>query len=186
MPNTVQSLREKLLLYRIRVKRDAGAFGRLYDAYVQRIYRFIFFKVPSAEEAQDLTSETFLKLWQHLEQGKPVRNFNALTYGIARNLVADYYRSQGKKPVAELDEETLSVLPDVKALAKLEKTAELSQVLSALKLLKDEYREALIMRYLDGLTPTEIAPVLGKSSGAVRVILHRSLETLRALLTSNE
>ncbi len=179
MPN---SLQENLLLFRIRAKQDAEAFGKLYDAYVQRIYRFVYFKVASTEEAQDLTSETFLKLWDYLQSGKSVSHLGALTYRIARNLVIDHHRS--RQETASLDaEERLMSLPDVAGLAKIERSAELSHVLAAVRLLKDDHREALVMRYIDGMTPTEIATVIGKSPGAVRVLLHRSLETVRTLIT---
>jgi len=172
-----------LLLYRIRAKRDPEAFGKLYDAYVQRIYRFVYFKVHSAEEAQDITSEVFLKLWQYLLEGKTVAHLGALLYEISRNAIVDNARK--KHPETSVDEaEMLMELPDVSGLANIYRSAELSQVLTAVKLLKDEYREVVTMRFIDGIAPTEIATLLGKKPGHVRVLLHRALETVRVLLTS--
>ena len=64
------SLKEKSLLYKVREKQDAVAYGELYDYYVTRIYRFIFFKVRTKEEAEDLTSEVFLKTWEYINSTK--------------------------------------------------------------------------------------------------------------------
>lgn len=180
MSNTLQ---EKLLLYRIRAKRDPEAFGKIYDAYVKRIYRFVYFKVQSAEEAQDITSETFLKLWQYLIDGKKVEHVGALLYQISRNAIVDNVRK--RRPESSIDAvDGLAQMPDVSGLANIYRSAELSQVLTAVKLLKDEYREVLTMRYIDGISPTEIAALVGKKPGHVRVLLHRALETVRVLLTS--
>jgi RNA polymerase sigma factor (sigma-70 family) len=180
MPNTFQ---EKLLLYRIRAKRDPDAFGRLYDAYVKRIYRFVYFKLQSTEEAQDVTSEVFLKLWQYLQTENKVSHLGALLYQISRNAIIDHRRKM--RPEARIDaSEQLLDMPDISGLANIYRSAELSQVLTAVKLLKDEYREVLTMRYIDGIPPTEIAALLGKKPGHVRVLLHRALETVRVLLTS--
>ena len=59
-------LHEKLLLYRVRTKKDPEAYGKIYDLYARRIYRFVYFKVSSEEEAQDLTADVFLKAWSFL------------------------------------------------------------------------------------------------------------------------
>lgn len=182
MPNFFQ---EKLLLYKIRANRDSDAFGRIYDTYVKRIFRFVYFKVRSQEEAQDITSETFLKLWQYLSGGKRVDHLGALIYQIARNSVIDHNRQAGRSESLSSDESMLQI-PDIAGLSNIHRSAEISQVLTAVKLLKDEYREIITMRYIDGIEPSEIAALLGKKPGHVRVLLHRALETVRALLASND
>lgn len=181
MQNT---LHEKLLLYRIRSSHDADAFAKLYDAYIQRIYRFVYFKVQVPEEAQDITSETFLRLWQYLSSGKQVTHLGALLYEIARNTIIDHHRKQ--KGAETPEEDVLAQIPDIQALNNIQRSAEIGQILTAVRLLKDEYREVLIMRYIDGSSTSEIAALLKKSPGAIRVLLHRSLETVRTLLTPSE
>ena len=130
MQNT---LRDKLLLYRVKSRKDPEAFGKIYDVYASRIYRFLYFKVPSVEEAQDLTSDTFLRLWQYLQEGKPVKNLGALTYQIARNLAIDYYRSRAERtqPPAE---ESLENLADSRGLRAIESHLEVGAILQALQL----------------------------------------------------
>jgi RNA polymerase sigma-70 factor (ECF subfamily) len=173
-------LYEKLLLHRIRTSGDGEAFGKLYDLYIQRIYRFVYFKVSSTEEAQDVTSDTFLRLWQFLQAGNAVQHVGALLYEIARNTIIDHKRRH--RPTESIDEQFALEIPDVQGLAKIHRTAEVAEVLAAVRLLKDEYREVLVMRHVDGLSASEIGVLLKKSPGAVRVLLHRALETVRTLL----
>ena len=86
------SLVDRYLLYRIRALRDPEAFARLYDKYVSQIYRFVLLKLPSKEDAEDLTSETFLKSWRYLQENREVTEFRGLLYRIARNAIVDWYR----------------------------------------------------------------------------------------------
>lgn len=176
------SLQDKLLLFRIRLQRDPQAFAKLYDAYVHRIYRFVYFKIPLAEDAQDITSETFLRFWNQVQEGAQVTHVGAYLYRIARNLVADHYRTRQDALSIDAAPDLEHLLSDAKGLIKIEESLDIAKVLKALRLLKDEYREAIILRYVDELTTTEIAEALGKSPGNVRVLLHRSLGTLRTLL----
>ena len=70
------SFKEQLLLIRLK-KKDKDAFAQLYDLYVTSIYRFIFFKVPTRQDAEDLTSETFLKIWNYLsDTDDEIKNLN--------------------------------------------------------------------------------------------------------------
>ena len=93
----MQSLKEKYLLFKAKSFNDAEAYGQIYDRYIERIYRFIFFKVSNQSDAEDIASETFLKVWQYIKEGQPVKNLNALLYSVARNLIIDYYRLRVKK-----------------------------------------------------------------------------------------
>ena len=182
-------LQDKFLIYRVRVKKDPDAFGKIYDTYAPKIYRFVFFKVSSKEEAQDITAEVFLKAWQYLldEKGKDVRHLNALLYSIARNKVIDYYRSKATK-------DTVSLSPDIEDTmsepAEQEKKMDIDigsrEIEKQLRSLKDEYREVLVMKYLDEMEAGEIASALGKTSGNVRVLLHRAMVSLRKLIENNE
>lgn len=177
--------KEKLLLYRIRAKRDAQAFAQIYDLYIEKIYRFTFFKVASEQEAEDISSEVFLKAWNYLISEKPVKNINALLYKIARNQVIDYWRQ--KKMDLNLDEafsKDKSLEPA--AVTELEQDADMARVYKALAKLKDEYREVVVMRYLDELDVGEISEVLQKSQNNVRVLIHRSLGALRIILEDQE
>jgi RNA polymerase sigma-70 factor (ECF subfamily) len=168
--------RERLWLYRVRKHRDPEAYGALYDSYVAQLYRFVLFKVSRDEEAKELTSDVFLKAWEYMQEGKPVKNFSGLLYTIARSTIVDYYR---KRKLELVPLEAAPDISDPKFLGAAERSEDLRAVLAAIKNLKDEYREALLMKHVDGLSTAEIASALGKSSGAVRVIMHRATEALK-------
>ncbi len=178
-------LKEKWLLYQLKTKQDPEAYGKLYDFYAPRIYRFIYFKVSSSLDAEDLTAEVFLKAWEYLKknQEKGVEKFGGLLYKIARNLVVDFYRKKPIKETSSIEEFYLEKISDAGVAAeKMEKADEVRGMIKHLKLLKEDYREVLTLRYIDGLDAGEIAGILGKSSINVRVLTHRALKTLRKIL----
>ncbi|TAN33088.1 RNA polymerase sigma factor [Patescibacteria group bacterium] len=174
-------LNEKVLLYKLQTKRDPEAFARLYDLYAKRIYRFIFFKVAGHEEAEDITSEVFLKAWHYTKEQKKIESFSGLLYKLARNAIIDLYRAKNRQvgaiAIGEME------LGDQGAWTKqLGVKMEAERIVGGLKQLKQEYREAVTLRYVDGLEIAEIAEILGKGKIAVRVTLHRGIKKLKELL----
>ncbi len=181
------NFQEKLLLLRIK-KKDPDAFSQVYDLYVTPIYRFIYFKVATRQDAEDLTSEVFLKIWQYvIETEDDIENLRALLYRTARNLVIDFYRRNAKRDLTQ----DLGVLETIKderqqsLLSQIEGQLEMKNIENILRQLKDEYREIIILRYLEELSISEIAGILDKSKGSVRVLLHRALKVARELLNQN-
>ncbi|MBI4427406.1 MAG: RNA polymerase sigma factor [Candidatus Magasanikbacteria bacterium] len=182
-------INEKLLLYKVRIKRDPEAYGLLYDLYVKKIYRFIFFKISSREEAEDLTSEVFLKAWNYLVENseQEIRSFASFIYRIARNLVVDFYRERAKRlPESSLDAvvETLAV-EEAGGEHRLMISGEVEKIMKTLKKMKLEYQEAVLLHYIEELSAGEVARILGKSQINVRVTLHRALKKLKELLEKN-
>ncbi len=179
----MSQLIDRYLLYRIKVKRDPDAFAKIYDQYVTGIYRFVFLKLPGQEDAQDVTAETFTRFWQYCQQ-ESVINVRALLYQIARNLVADFYRNHEnavQKESVTFDHENAStILQDQKSgPSAMEARTELALVQRQLGKLKDDFRDVLTLRLVDGLSFADIATVLGKTSGHVRVIYHRGMKALK-------
>ena len=174
-------LKDKILLFRLSIRKDPDAFGKVYDEYISRIYRFIYFKVSREEEAQDLASETFLKAWQHIQEGKSVKRISSFLYSIARNLVIDHYRKKMFTIEAGEADAAGMLKGDTKQNTQTENKQEYSVLLVAMSKLKEEYKEVVQLRYLDELSIGEIADVLGKSKGAVRVTLHRASKNLRGI-----
>ena len=175
--------KDNILISRI-LSGDEEAFGILYDAYVVDIYRFVFFKVSNQEEAEDLTSEVFLRFWQYLStQGKKVDNARALLYRIARNAVIDFYRKSGRNSVA-LDETHADTIEDTSV--DLEKDIEIRDEVSRLREIIGKLgasdQELITLRYIEDLSVAEIADVLEKSAGAVRVALHRAIKALKNII----
>ncbi len=186
----MNQLVDRFYVYRIRTHRDAEAFGRLYDRYVTHIFRFVYLKLPSRETAEDVTSETFLRFWQYAQQNQDIRNVRALLYRLARNLVVDHYRKREMtvplSVVTELgygtstsDETALS--DNSRQQAIIEARADLSLILDKIGRLKEDFRDVLTLRLVDGLGYNDIALVLDKTPGHVRVIFHRAMKALDAL-----
>lgn len=157
-------------------------FSKIFDQYINKIYRFIFLKVNSQEIAQDLTSETFLRGWESF-QNSEIKNPRAFLYQIARNLVIDYYREKGRVQVVSA-EDTKIIDPRTNLEASAVLMSDVAQVKEVLVELNDDYQNAIIWRYLDGLSIPEIAKLLDRTEEATRVLLHRALNALRAKMNS--
>jgi len=153
-------------------------FSKIYDRYIDKIYRFIFFKVNSQEIAQDLTSETFLKSWESFKNGNKIENIQAYLYRTARNLVIDFYREKGKVQIVSAEN---PLIPD--PTQNLEEKAvlksDIDNIKMALASLPDRYQDVIIWYYLDDLPISEIAKMLDRTEEATRVLLHRALNALR-------
>lgn len=157
----------------------ADSFGRLYDLYLDRIYRYVYYRVGNAVDAEDLTEDIFLKAWEALP-GYRVRGvpFVAWLYRLAHNRIVDARRT--RKEVTELLEIVPSrdCLPDDVVARKLDAEA-LRAVLSQLT---EEQREVVVLKFIDGLSTKETAEVMGRQEGAVRALQMRALQSLRRLV----
>jgi RNA polymerase sigma-70 factor, ECF subfamily len=179
-------LKEQLLFAKIK-KQDREAFIEAYDLYNSQIYRFIYFKIGNSDEAHDITSAVFLKAWNHIQE-KSIENndtLKSLFYKIARNTIIDEYRKNSRFTATSLDNENfpIDIQDDKKNIAKeMEAKSDLALIQEKLLQLKDECREVIVLKYIDELSITEIAKILDKSRGATRVLLHRSMKTLRELV----
>lgn len=190
----MNSFGEKILFSRLKSK-DKEAFVKAYDLYIDSIYRFIYFKVNDEDEAWDLTSAVFLKAWNHIQNNNLLdyKTLRSLFYKIARNSVIDYYREQAAQKnnmvigagrdgdnIREAMEEVADEKQDVER--RVGVTLDLAMVEKKLLDLKDEYREIIILRFTEELSISEIAEILGKSNGNVRILVHRALKALRELV----
>jgi RNA polymerase sigma-70 factor (ECF subfamily) len=162
------------------LKKDKQAFIEIYNLYVDDIYRFIYFKVGHREEAQDISSDVFLKAWDYIVLNKvdKSKNLKALFYKIARNTVVDYYRS--KRDTSPLDSLENTDLNDIKQdpQAITEIKHEYERILKLLNNIKEEYKEVIILKHINELSWDEISQALGKSKGSLRVLLHRATKAL--------
>ncbi|MDX1687656.1 MAG: sigma-70 family RNA polymerase sigma factor [Candidatus Promineifilaceae bacterium] len=166
---------------------DAKAFGELYEEYVDAIYRYIYFRVGSEVEAEDLTDEVFVRAWEALPEFRPSASysFSAWLYRIAHNLVVDSYRR--RSPVTfsrdELDKNKTR-LPSVEEEAQIRHEA--ANLVKAVQHLSDTEQDVIVLRFVEGLSHREVAQVIGKSESASRVIQHRALAALRKILVRQE
>ncbi|OGY46661.1 MAG: hypothetical protein A3J65_04685 [Candidatus Buchananbacteria bacterium RIFCSPHIGHO2_02_FULL_45_11b] len=181
------NITDKLLLLKLK-KKDPDAFAQLYDLYLTPIYRFIYFKVSTRQDAEDLTSEAFLKIWQYItESEEEIENLRALLYRIARNLVIDFYRQKARAAFVR-DEEVLENIADEKQqnlLSQIDVEIGLNGIQKVLRQMKDEYREVIVLRFIDELSISEMAKILNKSKGSIRVLLHRALKVAKKISNQN-
>ena len=179
---------EKTLFLKLKKHKDRQAFIEVYDLYLEPIYRFVYFKVGDKAQAEDLTSQVFLKCWSCIQDGKitDYQTIRAFLYKVARNTVIDYYR-QNRVELSLDDENALDVEDRSQGqVDKLDIELTMDMVKEQLLQLKDEYREALILKFINELSISEIADILGKTKGNVRVLLHRATEALKNLVTKQE
>ena len=142
----------------------------------------MYFKVRTKEEAEDITSEVFLKTWEYINNtNRKIDNLNALFYRVARNSVIDHYRSK-QKEANIFEEEQLESIKEKRDFAKeAEIKVDVENVQKHLLKLKEIYREVIILKYIEQFSVNEIAEILGKSKGNVRVLVHRALTALKEI-----
>lgn len=162
---------------------DEIAFGQIYDLYFQKVYRFVYFRVNHRQAAEDLVSEVFIKVWSKIAKIEEAAAFNGWIYQIARNLVIDYYRSRKQDVDLTLLENVLEYEDNMIDRANL--GFDQKVFLENLKKLSGEQQLVIKLKFLDELENTDIARILDKSEGAIRVIQHRAITELKNLLNSN-
>jgi len=157
---------------------DASAFGELYERYRDAIYRYCLSRTGTAHDAEDLTSDVFVKalhsIDRYQERGLP---FVAFLYRIARNAAID--RSRTLKQPLSVDELVTQPASRQNVEADAMLAVDRSILLAALTKLKTEHRDVIVMRFIEGYSALEVAAALGKTEGAVRTLQHRALERLR-------
>ncbi|HIW63518.1 MAG TPA: sigma-70 family RNA polymerase sigma factor [Candidatus Stackebrandtia excrementipullorum] len=166
---------------------DVEAFGRIYDRYSDTVFRYIYFRVGNRALAEDLASETFLRALRRINsftwQG---RDFGAWLVTIARNLVADHFKSGRYR----LEMSTAEVLdtdrverspegnPEGMVLDKLTNVT----LLKAVKKLNPDQQECIVLRFLQGFSVAETARAMQKNEGAIKALQYRAVRTLARLL----
>lgn len=162
---------------------DETAFGQIYDLYFEKVYRFVFYRVNHKEAAEDLVSETFIRVWNKLSEINGPESFNGWVYQIARNLVIDYYRS--RKVVIDLNDLENVLVYEDNILDKTDLQYQQKTFLDALKKLTADQQLVIKLKFIDELDNDEIAKILDKSEGAIRVIQHRAVAELKNLLNNH-
>ncbi|MDD5638898.1 MAG: sigma-70 family RNA polymerase sigma factor [Candidatus Pacebacteria bacterium] len=159
-------------------------FSKIYDKYINQIYRFVFLKVNSKEIAEDITSETFLKAWESYKNNK-IENVSAFLYQVARNLITDYYRQKSRTQFLPLD--SVSIIdPSNNLKEESQDKSDIEIIKSALSRLENEnYQNIIIWHYLNDLSIKEISKINNQSEGAVRVMLSRALKELKEIIEND-
>ncbi len=153
------------------------AFGVLYDRYLDKIYRFIYYKTFSKERAEDLTSDVFHKALTKIDSfASDKGNFSAWLYRIARNSVIDHYRTQKSDVPLE---DVFDVGVDDRTAEVLDAQADLQKVVTYLSTLSAKQREIITLRVWEEKSYREIAEILGGTEDSVKMAFSRSIRELR-------
>lgn len=174
MANILNKEQEAVLIAAAK-DRNTEAFGSLYDAFVKKIYDFVYYKTLNKEAAEDIVSLVFTKAWQKIDQFKE-GNFAAWLYKIARNTIVDHYRREKEN----LDIDDCWDLSDGHDfLAKVDTDLHLERLKEVFATLNSRERDILIMRFWQELSFAEIAERLDKKEGAVKMACGRALRNLQ-------
>lgn len=164
-------------------RHDPAAFGEIYQRYLRRIYRYLYYRTGSQEDAEDLTERVFLQALTHLptytDRGLP---FSAWLFRIAHNLVANWHRDRQRQPVVPLETgvASLETGPD------LDRQEDHVMVRQAVLALPPDRQLLILLKFVEEMTNAEIGRIMGRTEGAVKALLHRTLRTLRDQLVALE
>lgn len=159
---------------------DNEAFSLLYELNVSRIYTYVYYRVGSEVDAEDITSRVFYRAFGHInnyvEKGVP---FSAWLYRIAHNLIANWHRDNSRKNELSLEENVDIPHKADQPEKTLEHSQEIDLLLKGIRKLSADRQQLLVLKFTEGMSNAEIATIMGKSEGAIKSLYHRSLEALR-------
>ena len=176
------SLHTEATLVEQAVAGEADAFGELYLLHLDAIYRYVYFRVRDAGDAEDITEQVFLKAWEALPGYKPgAYPFKSWLYRIAHNLIVDHHRRQRTRAILlPEDRDYASKQPAV--LEQVIEAEEMTALAQAVAQLPEDQQQVIVLRFIEGLGYEEVAHILYKSQAACRVLQHRGLVALHRLL----
>jgi RNA polymerase sigma-70 factor, ECF subfamily len=166
-------------------------FLKAFEEYNDALFRHAFLRLSNREKAIDLVHDTFTKVWTYLKNGYEIDNFRPFLYKVLNNLIIDEYRRRKESSLDALleldgvDEGSFEELSEstVEALAA---TIDGKKAFELVTQLPDQYREVIILRFVDQLGPREISELIEESENVVSVRIHRGLKLLRKTLEDLE
>jgi RNA polymerase sigma-70 factor, ECF subfamily len=158
-------------------KDDPAAFGRLYDRYLQPVYRYLYSRLGDAHSAEDVTSQTFIAAYEALPKYREQGQFTAWLFRIARSKMNDHFRRNRYEVELEAAERMAA---GEDALGTLIHDEELGRLRSVIKNLNPEEQDLIRLRYVADLSFVEIADLLGKREDAVKKTMYRLLARLKS------
>ena len=161
-------------------------FEKIYDQYMDKIYRFVFMRVGSKETAQDLTSETFTRSFEYFRQNpaKAIDNVQAFLFRTASNLLTDFYRQKSRQNISfdsgmsNFSTQTIAARDEHLEIS-VAKSEQTQKVMAALQNIDSKLADIVMWRYVEDMSVKEISEITGRPEGTVRVMLHRGLKELR-------
>jgi RNA polymerase sigma-70 factor (ECF subfamily) len=159
---------------------DRSAFGRIYDHYSERLFKFIFFRVGHKEVAEDILADSFVKAWVKIRQVNSSKALSSWIFQITKNNIIDYYRVKKSTIAIEEVEHTLEDAAD--PIEETDLRLDQKRILTALKNLPKDQQQIIRYKFFEDLTNSEIALIMNKTEGSIRVIQHRAVVRLQEML----
>ncbi len=152
-----------------------------HDEHVDALFRFCYVHLGDREKAKDAAQETFIRTWQYLAKGRTIERMKPFLYRTARNILVDLSRQPRHDSLDQLQSEGFDVAGghDPAIIAEAHRAIRLAGSLD------DKHREAVLLRYVEEMTPQEIAAITGESENVISVRIHRGLEKLRELFAQS-
>lgn len=164
------------------IQQDRAAFASLYDKYMDKVYRHVYYRVPTRADAEDITQEVFIKAWRAITKYRQTgTSFGAWLIAIARNSIVDFHKAR-KNNVRLDDTEIISRHIEADPQAMTEFSLGNERMRKVVLKLKENKREVILLRFFEGWSYREISESLHKSEGAIRIIQYRALADLRQIL----
>jgi RNA polymerase sigma-70 factor, ECF subfamily len=171
-----------------RRKATEGAYLEAYESYNDALFRHALFRISNRDRALELVQDTFLKTWDYVQGGGDVESYKSFLYRILNNLIIDEYRKKKSSSLDEILENDTGEMESKMSEGSVREVEEefdetqmLKDIRARIPELPDTYRDVITMRYIDGLTPKEIASMIGISENVVSVRIHRGTHKLRDL-----
>lgn len=161
------------------MKSPEAQFTIAYDECADEIFRFCRYRVFDHDKAKDITQETFIKTWKQLADGVEIKNVRAFLYRVARNLIIDASR---KKTMVSLEDLAANGFEPKAETANLDNIIDGGNAIQYLKKLEPIYQEVLFLRFVNDLSPKEIAVQLNETQNLISVRINRGLKQLKKLI----
>jgi RNA polymerase sigma-70 factor (ECF subfamily) len=166
-----------------RAKTEREAFGVLYERHVTAIYRYVYYRVGSQEDAEDLTARVFARALKHIrnynDRGVP---FTAWLYRIAHNVVANHHRDNSRHPAVPLEEVEVFTGQDDDHDQRIDGERERNRLLTAIRRLPEERQHLIVLKFVEQMQNAEIGQIMNRSEGAIKSLYHRTLLQLREIM----
>lgn len=163
---------------------DPEAFTFIYERYVKRIYNYVYYRIGSETDAEDITSRVFYRAFGHIgnyvDKGVP---FSAWLYRIAHNLVANWHRDSHRRKEVPLEDQLEMPAHIDHPERAMEQSQEMELLLKGIRRLSPDRQQLLILKFVEDYSNAEIGEIMGKSEGAIKSLYHRALMALREEMT---
>lgn len=162
------------------------AFLAAFDEHADALFRHAYFRVSDRERAKDLVQDTFMRAWEYIARGEEIQQWKPFLYRVLGNLIIDEYRKKKANSLDDMlerDDVSEDLFEDLSAggLDEVISALDAARLAELIHELPDTYREVIILRFVDGLSPKEIADFADVSENVISVRVHRGLKQLKEI-----